>query len=159
MTQGTAGESNPTSRPRRGGRHLARELALQALYQSDITGDGISDAVIQLVEDPVTEERTDLAYFRHLAAEVWKRKAELDHWIGQVTENWSLDRVSVIELNILRLGIYELLWQRDVPERVIINEAIELAKRFGGENSHRFVNGIMDQVAMRVRPEERESMR
>lgn len=155
----TQGHEEEAPRIRRGGRHLARDLALQALYQSDITGDAIARAVVQLVEDPATSERTDMAYFRHLAMEVWAHRPELDQWITRVAENWALDRVSVVERNILRLGIYELLWARDVPGRVIINEAIELSKRYGGEGSHRFVNGVMDQVAMQVRAEERESVR
>lgn len=142
----------------RGGRHLARELVLQALYQSEITGDTVSAAVIQLVEDPATEERADMAYFRRVAAEVWQRREELDGWISQLAVNWALDRVSVIERNILRLGIYELLWEREIPPRVIINEAIELAKRFGGDSSFRFVNGIMDQVALRARTPAGESI-
>lgn len=137
---------------RRGGRHLARELALHALYQSEISGDAdIQRAIMQISEDHQEDEILDLDYFRRLAYQVWSRLVPIDQWIAKSLENWSLDRIAVIDRNILRLGIYELLEEPDLPVRVVINEAIELSKRYGGEGSSRFINGVLDRVAEQVR--------
>ncbi|MBF0627730.1 MAG: transcription antitermination factor NusB [Magnetococcales bacterium] len=131
-------------------RHKARELTLLALYQCDITGDGIHRAVGQLCEDNA-DGRADLDYFQKVAAGAWSRLDELDHWITLGAKNWSLSRISTIDRNILRQGIYELLAEPDLPIQVVINEAIELSKRYGGDGSGSFVNGVMDNVANQIR--------
>ncbi|MBF0262230.1 MAG: transcription antitermination factor NusB [Magnetococcales bacterium] len=131
-------------------RHKARELTLQALYQCDITGDGIHRAVVQLCEDNA-DGRADLDYFQKVAAGTWSRLEELDHWISLGANNWSLARISTIDRNILRQGIYELLAEPELPVPVVIHEAIELSKRYGGDGSGAFVNGVMDNVASRIR--------
>lgn len=132
-------------------RHKARELTLQALYQSDISGDAIHRAVEQLCEENA-DGHADLLYFKTIAAGTWSRRAELDEWIAKATLNWSLQRISTIDLNILRQGVYELLAEPDLPIRVVINEAIELSKRYGGDGSRLFVNGVMDRLASQIRP-------
>lgn len=142
---------------RRGSRHLARELILQALYQTDIAGDGIERAIGQLCEDQGQDGLADLAYFRRSATNIWSRLAVLDEWIVKTSENWDLSRVAVIDRNILRLGIYELLAEPQLPLGVVINEAIELARRYGGEGSTRFINGVMDRVAGQIRKGEARS--
>ncbi|MBF0426353.1 MAG: transcription antitermination factor NusB [Magnetococcales bacterium] len=139
----------PPGSARGGNRRKARELAVQALYQSDLSGDDIRQAVDQLCEDAAGEP-VDLEYFRRLAVGVHARLLELDGWIERVTQHWAPDRLSIVDRNILRLGIYELLAERSVPRKVVINECIELSKTFGGEGSGRFVNGILDQVAAQV---------
>ncbi|MBF0213293.1 MAG: transcription antitermination factor NusB [Magnetococcales bacterium] len=131
-------------------RHKARELTLLALYQCDITGDGIHRAVGQLCEDNA-DGRADLDYFQKVAAGAWSRLDELDHWITLGAKNWSLSRISTIDRNILRQGIYELLAEPDLPIQVVIHEAIELSKRYGGDGSGSFVNGVMDNVANKIR--------
>lgn len=132
-------------------RHKARELTLQALYQSDISGDTIHRAVEQLCEENAGGH-ADLLYFKTIAAGTWSRRAELDEWIAKAAINWSLQRISTIDLNILRQGVYELLAEPDLPIRVVINEAIELSKRYGGDGSRLFVNGVMDRLASQIRP-------
>jgi transcription antitermination factor NusB len=133
-----------------GNRHKARELILQALYQSDISGDNIQNAVDQLCKENVGG-RADLIYFKRVASGAWSRLAELDQWITKAAINWSTDRISTIDRNILRQGVYELLAETDLPARVIINEAIELSKRYGGKGSRSFVNGVMDRLANQIR--------
>lgn len=131
-------------------RHKARELTLQALYQSDISGDNIHRAVRQLCEENAGG-KADLAYFQKVASGTWSRLEELDAWIAKAAINWSLQRISTIDRNILRQGIYELLAEPELPIRVVINEAIELSKRYGGDSSRPFINGIMDHLANQIR--------
>ena len=133
-----------------GSRHKARELTLQALYQSDISGDNINRAVDQLCEENAGG-KADLVYFQKVAAGTWNRLEELDEWISKAAINWSLKRISTIDRNILRQGIYELLAEPELPIRVVINEAIELSKRYGGDGSRLFINGVMDHLASRIR--------
>ncbi|MEO5369300.1 MAG: transcription antitermination factor NusB [Magnetococcus sp. DMHC-1] len=137
---------------RGGNRRKARELAVQALYQSDLSGDDIHQAVNQLCEDTV-DSHVDLEYFRRVAIGVHARLPELNGWIERAAQNWSPERLSIVDRNILRLGIYELLVEQAVPRKVVINESIELSKKFGGDGSGRFVNGILDHAAMHIRGE------
>jgi transcription antitermination protein NusB len=139
-----------TKKKGQGNRHKARELILQALYQSDISGEGVDLAVQQLSKEN-TGGRADMVYFKRITEGTWSRVAELDQWIGRASTNWATDRISTIDRNILRLGIYELLAEPDLPARVIINEAIELSKRYGGKGSRAFVNGVMDSLAGKIR--------
>lgn len=125
---------------------------MQALYQCELSGDEMDRPVAQLSEFS-RESIADLDYFRKCAWGVWRMRKELDGWIAKFTENWSPERVSVIDRSVLRLGIYELLEETDIHLRVIINEAVELSKSYG-EGSGRFVNGILDRVAAEVRPAE-----
>jgi transcription antitermination factor NusB len=139
-----------TKKKTKGNRHKARELILQALYQSDISGDDIQHAVEQLCKENAGG-RADLIYFKRVAAGTWDRLEELDQWITKAATNWSTERISTIDRNILRQGVYELLAEADLPSRVIINEAIELSKRYGGKGSRSFVNGVMDRLASQIR--------
>ncbi|MBF0623356.1 MAG: transcription antitermination factor NusB [Magnetococcales bacterium] len=140
---------NTGQRRAMGGRRKARELTVQALYQSELAGVAVEEAVEQLCQD--AGERADLDYFRRLAGGIARRLPELDGWIDTAVQKWTPERISIVDRNVMRLGIYELLAEPDVPRNVAINEAIELSKRFGGEGSGRFVNGILDQVAAQVR--------
>lgn len=140
----------PSSVTGTGSRHKARELALQALYQSDISGDGIGRAVGELCEENANG-RADLDYFRKVASGTWDRLEELDSWIARAVNNWSPSRLSTIDRNILRQGIYELLAEPDLPIPVVINEAIQLSKRYGGDGSGSFINGVMDRLARQIR--------
>ncbi|MEO5368003.1 MAG: transcription antitermination factor NusB [Magnetococcus sp. WYHC-3] len=153
----TSGDTGPVARsdagrrgPRRGARSRAREMALQALYQCVVGGGDVHWAIEQFSRDPVGGP-ADVVFFRELVLGVWSRLDELDGMIAGAAHHWAPERLSVIDRNVLRLGIYELLYQRDLPVRVVMNEAIELSKRFGGEDSGRFVNGILDRVAADVR--------
>jgi len=125
-------------------RSRAREVAFQVLYQDDFNRQldpAVGDALLQ--QRLNTEEL--LQFARSLVAGVRDHGRELDQRIGQAAENWSLHRMAATDRNVLRLGAYEIL-HADTPDRVAIDEAIELAKRFGGAQSAQFVNGILDRL-------------
>jgi len=123
-------------------RSRAREVAFQVLYQDDLNprnNPAASDAWLhRRLGSPELVE-----FARALVAGVRRNRESLDQMIGQVATNWSLDRMAATDRNVLRLGAYELL-HCDTPDRVAINEAVELAKRFGSGQSAQFVNGILD---------------
>ena len=138
------------------GRRRAREFALQALYAADIGGDSGGGALAGLwsaqldelgepLAEPVAAEETEFA--SAIVAGVLAEKSGLDERIERVSEHWRMARMPVVDRNILRLGTWELLHREDIPASVAINEAIELAKRFGGGESRAFVNGLLDRIA------------
>ena len=126
-------------------RRKARELALQVLYQIDLTGLEAAPA-LELFCEHFEVSKKSMPYTRLLVQGVIDNRQELDSLIGSHAENWRPERMSVIDRNILRLALYELRYQNDVPPKVVINEAIEVAKRFGNEESGPFINGILDAV-------------
>lgn len=137
------------------GRRRAREFALQALYQADLTETELRAALADLwsllVDDetalriPPTREET--AFAAEVTDGVRARMTEIDALIEAASLNWRLPRMPVVDRNILRLACWELLARTDIPVSVTINEAVELAKRFGGPDSRAFVNGILDRIA------------
>ena len=130
----------------------ARELALKALYQYDVLGKGSAEDVAEFVWSHGRRELWEFAV--ELARGCLKRQEELDSTISETSENWELARMPVIDRNILRIGAYELMFRKGTPPRVAINEAIELAKRYGSETSANFVNGVLDRIYEIVREEE-----
>jgi transcription antitermination protein NusB len=130
-------------------RHTGRELALKALYQIDIRGE-VSNEDLALFFESFAGQRTD-AFALRLVDGVWRERDLLDGILADALEHWSIGRLSRVDHNILRLAVYELLRMHDIPARVTIDEAIELAKTYGDQNSCRFVNGVLDQVAERLK--------
>ena len=127
-----------------GSRHQARERALQILFQYDIHGRPGLWLDVFWKENEATDEVK--AFAERLVAGVLEKKKELDALIGKYATNWKISRMPIVDRNILRAGVYELLWMDDVPAKVTVNEAIELAKSFGDDEASKFVNGILDQV-------------
>ena len=126
-------------------RTRARELALQALYQADLVDEGcLAEIESTLRDDGHPAEVVDYAF--DLARGVRARRAEHDALIAAAAQHWTVDRMAVVDRNILRMGIEELLLHPEVPPRVVINEAIEMAKRFSTSSSGAFVNGVLDRV-------------
>ena len=128
-------------------RTRARRQALQILYQRDITGDTISRILglkMYSLEDGEPDE-----YCRELVGGVEKYLDGLDEMIGEVSENWAVTRMPLVDRNILRIATYEILYDAEVPASVAINEAVELAKVYGGEDSSKFVNGVLGKIALR----------
>ena len=126
-------------------RTKSREYALQMLYQADIRS-GVYQEVLEefwQTHEPLAEIRT---FANHLVTGTVQHLEEVDRVITEHADNWKLKRMAVIDRNILRLGAFELLYQDDVPPKVCINEAIELAKRFGDTESGKFINGILDAI-------------
>ncbi len=129
------------------GRTRAREVALQALFQEDLNPRDSRDQVMPLLENRLKEpELRDFAI--SLVLGVLRNREELDALITAKAENWSVSRMAATDRNILRLGTYEIRYT-DTPPRVAVDEAVELAKRFGAANSSQFVNGILDKLIER----------
>ncbi len=130
-------------------RRDGREAAVQYLYQLDIHGDGQADlrADFWAIRETPGKAR---AFAEELIAGVTAHRAELDERITRFAKNFTLARINVVDRNILRLAIYEMFYNLDVPPVVAINEAIEVAKKFGGEDSGKFVNGLLDKVKTEV---------
>jgi N utilization substance protein B len=127
-------------------RSRGREVALQVLYQVEQNA-GISPEEIQrFIARRLLDDRKLCEFTESLTAGVKEHQAALDAMISNVAENWRLDRMAAIDRNILRLGAYEMLHCPEVPAKVAINEALELAKRYSTAQSSRFVNGILDRV-------------
>ena len=144
-------------------RRLGREMALQMLYQREMGGvttpqvllnynpvdllealrDDPEEVLVRLSGQP-EQMREALLYARRLVEGATAHLEELDGMIREQAENWRLERMSAVDRNVLRLAVYELLYESDVPKLVVLDEAIELAKRFGSEQSGRFVNGLLD---------------
>ncbi|HKQ34312.1 MAG TPA: transcription antitermination factor NusB [Nitrospiraceae bacterium] len=127
-----------------GSRHQARERALQILFQYDIHGKPGLWLDVFWKENEATDEAK--AFAERLVAGVLEKKKGLDALIGKYATNWKVSRMPIVDRNILRAGVYELLWMDDVPAKVTMNEAIELAKSFGDDDASKFVNGILDKV-------------
>jgi N utilization substance protein B len=132
-----------------GMRHKGRELALQALYQLDMTGDASEKALGDLC-DSFESSPSTRRFARQLVSGVCERRTELDELIAAATENWRLERLSRIDAVVMRLAIHEMTAAPALPVEIAINEAVELARKFGGTESARFVNGILDEVAGRL---------
>ncbi|HJU29282.1 MAG TPA: transcription antitermination factor NusB [Candidatus Binataceae bacterium] len=130
-------------------RHTGRELALKALYQMDIRGGASSEDMALFFEAFPADDRSRVFALRLLDG-VRREEREIDRQIADALENWSIGRLSRIDHNILRLAVFELTRINDIPARVTIDEAIELAKAYGDQESGRFVNGVLDQIAGRL---------
>ncbi len=124
-------------------RSRAREVAFQILYQDDLNPGGDPAARDQFLRRRLDDDLYEFA--RELVAGVRRNRAEIDSRLSETAENWTLARMAATDRNVLRLGAYELL-HTDIPERVAVDEAIELAKRYGTARSSQFVNGILDRL-------------
>lgn len=135
-------------------RSQGRELALQALYQFEIRGEGVVEDLQSFCKEYAKE--ADVYEFAvSLINGCLPVTKELDEKIASVAENWDIHRMAVIDRNILRLAVYELLYRDDIPPKVSINEAIDLAKRYSTENSGTFVNGVLDKIFTKYVPEKK----
>ncbi len=126
-------------------RSRGREIALQVLYQLEQNPQIDPAEIERFIEQRIRDTRLR-DYSRALVDGVQAHRAEIDEMISSVAENWRLDRMAAIDRNILRLGVFEMLFFPDVPAKVAINEAIELAKRYSTAQSSRFVNGLLDRL-------------
>ena len=135
-----------------GSRHLARQAAVQALYQWDLTEQNPEDILRHFIQGHSLDE-IDQAYFHTLVSEVPLYHQEVNARLLPHIDR-DLDSVDPVERAILRISTYELEYRQDVPTKVIINEAVELAKTFGSDHSYKFVNGVLDKVAAELRPTE-----
>ncbi len=129
-----------------GSRRRGRELALQMLYALDMNPPNQQPLAQQLLEDTrIDFDAVDFA--EELVRGVTENRALIDQKINEKSKNWAIPRMAKVDLNILRMATYELLLRKDIPKNVTINEAIEVAKKFGTEDSPAFINGILDEIA------------
>lgn len=129
-------------------RHLARTLAMQTLYEWDFN-DKKNEEITKAMEHNLKEfapDFDDKGFVRELVEGVLQNVKEIDVFITKYAPEWPLEQITVVDRNILRLGLYELKFSPNVPSKVAINEAIELAKSFGGESSGKFVNGVLGAI-------------
>lgn len=138
--------------PAKSSRRRARELALQGIYQWRLTGDDIAQIEKQIREEKGSG-RYDAAFFSMLLRGALLKHAELEAAVKPHLDR-ELTELSPVELSVLLLGAYELSQHPEIPYRVVINEAVELAKTFGGTDGHKFVNGVLDKLAAQVRAAE-----
>ena len=128
-------------------RRRARELAVQLLYQNEIAGEDPLETLEQLPQRRESKKDPEVQDFaRSLLQLTLGRRAEIDERLAAVSEHWRVQRMSAVDRNILRLGAAEILFRSDIPPKVAINEAVELAKKYGDADSGRFVNGILDAL-------------
>ena len=128
-------------------RRKAREHALQILFQLDIKKEKPSAAVLKHFWSEYQPDEEVRAFAEEIVKGTFKYVTKINGLIRDCAENWSLDRMAVVDRNVLRMAIYEILYRMDIPTSVTINEAIEIAKKYGTEESGAFVNGILDRVA------------
>jgi N utilization substance protein B len=128
-----------------GDRRRARAVALQALYELDATSHDLETVLARRLEDDVTPPHA-ATYTRHLVHGVAANQSAIDEQIARAAPAWPLEQMSRVDKCILRLAIYEMLFETDFPARVAINEAVELAKLFGHETTPKFVNGVLGSI-------------
>lgn len=146
------------SRPRTGKRRMAREMATQMLYQCELGGSEAAQVLATFdVSDYLSGAKADYKARRHLVEEAFayaglllkgtlEHREEIDGLIRDQADNWRLERMPPVDRNILRLAIYEMLFATETPDLVVVDEAIEVAKKFGSEQSGRFINGLLDGI-------------
>lgn len=140
-------------------RRLARETALQVLFQRDLTKEPLLTAQeVQRWAEEFEVPEPSRAFAQQLVEGTIEHLPEIDQKIASFTQDWSLSRMANVDRNVMRLATYEVLFCSDIPGRVSLNEAIELAKRFGGEESAKFVNGILDRIVDSVTKSERKGL-
>lgn len=136
-------------------RHLGRIIALQTMYEIELR-QGSDDKSVSLKNvlqrniDRYSAKLDDKAFLNELAEGVYEKIAELDSKIQPIAPDWPLNQIARIDLCILRISFYELLFMKDTPPKVVINEAVELAKSYGGENSSKFINGVLGTLLKNI---------
>ena len=132
-----------------GKRTQSREIALQVLYQIDIS-EGTTEEMFNIFWDHFTPPDDLKEFSQKIVSGVCQHEEEIDVIIEHYSEHWRLKRMTIVDRNILRLAIFELMFCDDIPPKVVLNEAVELGKKFGSDKSGSFVNGILDKVAHRI---------
>ena len=144
-------ESNKVSGTR--ARIKARRNTVQALYQWFMTGKDVSDVIAEFESDEHKLAKTDIEYFKLLLRGTIKHNDELDQRIADLLDR-PVDELDAIERAILHIGCFELEHRLEIPWRVVVNESVELAKMFGAEESHKYINGVLDKIAKELRSAE-----
>jgi N utilization substance protein B len=144
-------------------RHLGRIIALQTLYEEEFRRDA-ADPDFSLKEvlarniERYSEMVDDVEFIEKLVDGVMHKAAELDATLQPIAPEWPIDQIARMDRIVLRIGLYELLYANDIPPKVVINEAVELAKAFGGENSSKFINGVLGTVLRQRTPADKATV-
>lgn len=128
-----------------GTRRRGREITLQILYQIDVTAVS-PDAALEMFKTNFRVKEDSLAFAADLVRGICAHRTEIDSLIELRSEHWKMSRMNITDRNILRLAVYELIYREDIPAKVSLNEAIDLGKKFGTEESGAFINGILDKI-------------
>ena len=132
-------------------RKRARELAFLALFQVDVgqltPARAVFHTIQELKDEPSKEERE---FIQALVNGTWQYLADIDRVIARLSQDWPLNRLGKVDLNIMRLALYEFFFREDIPPEVSVNEAVELAKTYGSQESGRFVNGILGKIVQNI---------
>lgn len=127
-------------------RRRAREYALQILFQLDVTNSELSNDVMRDFWEDITEDDDVKEFTNDIVTGTRKNIEKIDSVLNSTAENWSIDRMAVVDRNVLRAATYELLYRPDIPPSVIINEALEISKKYSTGDSASFINGILDKI-------------
>ncbi len=129
-------------------RHLARTIAMQTLFAWDFNGkkNETIEALIDENFENFAPQFDDGGFVRETVKSIIDHSEEIDNYIRRYATEWPLEQITIVDRNVLRIGIYELLYSENIPPRVAINEAIEIAKAFGGESSGKFINGVLGAI-------------
>lgn len=135
-------------------RHLSRTIALQTLFEWDFKGNKKKDLdeIIQYNYSAFAPEFNDHSFTDKIVTGVAEHLKEIDGFVKEFAPEWPINQITLVDRNILRIGIYELIFDPDIPSKVAINEAIEIAKTFGGESSGKFVNGVLGSIYKKIGP-------
>lgn len=136
-----------------GNRRRSRELAMQALFFMDMN-QALSEEMVDLYCNNFPPSKKLLPFFLELVRGVILSRARIDSIIDQYSSHWKLKRMSCVDRNIIRIAVYEMLFRNDIPSKVSINEAIDVGKKFGTEDSGSFINGILDSIRISIEKEE-----
>ncbi len=138
-------------------RHLARTVAMQSLFEWDFNGkQGDLNTITKNNLQQFAQHLDDTEFVFALVNGVAENQPKIDEIIAKTAPEWPIDQITVVDRNVLRLGIYELMFLKQVPPKVAINEAVELAKSFGGESSGKFLNGVLGTLYKEIAPEDNE---
>ena len=140
-----------------GTRRISREQALQALFYMDMHRDPVDDPVGHFCSC-FSQNQDAEPFFQRLVEGVQTNRSTIDAVIEQFSSNWKLSRMSCVDRNVLRIAVFELLYCADIPPKVSINEAIDVGKRFGTEESGAFINGILDSIRMAIKENKVDSV-
>ena len=133
-------------------RTQAREFAIQVLYQHEMNPEPLEESLASFWEENASLPEEVRSFADSLVRGTLEHLPEIDEVIARYTENWQLNRMAAIDRNILRFGVYELLYVEDIPPKVSINEAVNIAKKFSQEESGKFVNGVLDKINHTEKP-------
>jgi N utilization substance protein B len=135
-----------------GNRRLSRELAIQFLYLTEMNEGEIENQLKSFLENNSCQKDVQL-FTEEILNNIFDHKKEIDARLEKYSDNWTLSRMTVIDRNLLRMAASELMYSKTVPPKVVIDEALEIAKKFGSEDSPNFINGVLDRILKELKPD------